>query len=257
MCPAGGEPSLEQTRYTDTRLGIVCPVANEEATIEVFVKEVLAVCDSFAFADIQMFLVVDRVSRDNTLDIVRELAAAMGPVRCVWVPDNRSIVDAYMRGYHEAIQAGCDWILEIDAGFSHQPQDIVRFVEHMAAGKDCVFGSRFARGGYFERTAWKRWVVSKGGTLLTNMVLGTTLTDMTSGFECFTRQALQKILAMGIHSKGPFFQTEIRFHARRLDYAEVPICYRIPVCSRRTKVVRESLRQLWRLYKIKRKESPS
>lgn len=248
---------MKQIHCADKHLGIVCPVANEEATIEAFVKDVLKVCDGFSFGGLSLFLIIDRVSTDNTLDIIRELAAAMEPVRCVWVPDNRSVAGAYKCGYHEAIQAGCDWILEIDAGFSHQPRDIVKFVEMMAAGKDCVFGSRFARGGYFDKAHWKRWLVSKGGTLLVNSVLGTTLTDMTSGFECFTRQALQEILAVGIHSTGPFFQTEIRVHAHRFEYAEVPISYNAPSPTTRKGAVMESLWQLWRLFKAKRRDGRS
>ncbi len=241
-------------RYADTRLGIVCPVTNEQATLEAFVGEVLAVCDGFAFADVKLFLIVDNTSTDNTLDLARELASPppLSSVCCVWAPDNRSVADAYRRGYREAIQASCDWILEIDAGFSHRPEDIAPFFKHMAAGNDCVFSSRFARGAYFPRTALFRYLVSRGGTLLANRMLGTTLTDMTGGFECFTRRALQDILAIGIHSAGPFFQTEIRFHARHFNYAEVPIHYSAPSHRIRTKAISEALRGLWRLYKTKR-----
>jgi len=238
-------------RYADMHLGIVCPIANEEATIEAFVEEVLAVCEPFSFGETSFFLVVDRVSTDNSLDIARRMAAAMKPVQCVWAPDNRSVVDAYKRGYCEAIQAGCDWILQIDAGFSQQPRDIVKFFRSMEAGKDCVFGSRFARGGYFEKRFWKRYLISRGGTLLTNLALGTRMTDMTSSFECYKRRVLQDILALGIHAKGPFFQTEIRIHAHRFDYAEVPIHYSNPSLTVRKGAVKESLWMLWRLFKAK------
>lgn len=244
---------MERQRYADKRLGIVCPVANEEQTIEAFIEEVLAVCGSFHFARLQFFVILDHASTDNTLAIARALDAAQGPVRLVWAPENRSVADAYRRGYREAILADCDWILEIDAGFSHQPRDIAGFLEQMAAGRDCVFGSRFAGGGYFERSAVKRRLLSKGGTVLANLLLGTKLTDMTGGFQCFTRKTLQEILAAGIHSRGPFFQTEIRFHAHRFDYAEVPIRYLNPSHRVKKEAVMEALRQLWRLYKTRRK----
>jgi len=248
---------MERQRYADKRLGIVCPVANEERTIEAFIEEVLAVCGSFPFATLRFFLILDHASTDNTLAIARALDAARGPVRLVWAPENRSVADAYRRGYREAILADCDWILEIDAGFSHQPGDIAKFFEQMAAGRDCVFGSRFASGGYFERRAVKRRLLSKGGTVLANLLLGTKLTDMTGGFQCFTREALQEILAAGIHSRGPFFQTEIRFHAHRFDYAEVPISYNAPSPTTRRGAVKESLWQLWRMFKAKRRDGRS
>jgi len=67
---------MEQTHCADKHLGIVCPVANEEATIEAFVKDVLRVCDGCSFGGLSLFLIIDPVSTDNTLDMVRELAAA-------------------------------------------------------------------------------------------------------------------------------------------------------------------------------------
>ena len=82
-------------------------------------------------------------------------------------------------------------------------------------GNDCVFGSRFTQGAANLGTPWRR-TVSRGGTLLTNLLLGTRLTDMTSGFELFTRDALEHVLARGIRSRGPFFQTEIKAHCRDL-----------------------------------------
>lgn len=243
---------MTPVRYADMHLGIVCPIANEEATLEAFVEEVLAVCGGFSFGEISFFLVIDRVSTDNSLDIVRRMAAAMKPVQCVWAPDNPSVADAYKRGYREAIQAECDWIMQLDAGFSHRPRDIPLFFKAMEAGKDCVFGSRFMRGGYFDKSFWKRYLVSRGGTLLVNLVLGTRMTDMTSSFECYKRPVLKEILAAGIQSTGPFVQTEIRVHAHRFDYAEVPIHYSSPSLTVRKGAISESLRLLWGLFKAKR-----
>ena len=108
-------------------------------------------------------------------------------LRVVWAPENQCVVDAYVRGYREALIAGVDWILEIDAGFSHQPQDIPQFFDTMLQGYDCVFGSRFMPGGRFSGGSLKRYLISRGGSVLANLVLGTKETDMTSGFELFSR----------------------------------------------------------------------
>src|SRR3712207_278483 len=228
-------------------LGVVCPMANERATAERFVREVLAACEPFRFKSVTFFAVLDRVSRDGTLDLLRELEATVPQLRVVWAPENRCVVDAYLRGYREALDAGCDWVLEIDAGFSHQPSDIPRFFEKMAEGFDCVFGSRFRPGGGFTESPLKRKVISRGGTLLANLLLGTRLSDMTSGFELFSRGALEQVLDKGINSRGHFFQTEIKAHCHGLRLAEVPIRYRAASDSVNNNVLKDAFVNLWRL----------
>ena len=169
----------------------------------------------------------------------------------VWAPENRGLVDAYVRGYREAIAAGADWILEIDAGFSHDPEDIPKFWEAMRQGYDCVFGTRFALGGKVVDSSTKRLWVSKGGSTLTNLVLGTRLADMTSGFELFTRDALQMVLDRGIQSRAHFFQTEIKTYCRKLNIAEVPITYRSASPRLGNTAVNDAFKQLWRLMKLR------
>jgi dolichol-phosphate mannosyltransferase len=232
-------------------LGVVCPMANERDTSEAFVREVLAACDAFRFKSVTLFAVLDRVSRDGTLDLLRGLEAEEPRLRVVWAPENRCVVDAYLRGYREALDSGCDWVLEIDAGFSHQPADIPAFFEKMAEGHDCVFGSRFCAGGRITDSSFKREAISRGGTLLANLLLGTRLKDMTSGFELFTRDALEGILRKGIHSRGHFFQTEIKAHCHGLRVAEVPIHYRAASDSVNKTVLKDAFRNLWRLFRAR------
>jgi len=232
-------------------LGVVCPMANERDTAERFVREVLAACAPFGFGAVTFFAVLDRVSRDGTLELLRGLEAELSQLRVVWAPENRSVVDAYLRGYREALDAGCDWVLEIDAGYSHQPADIPRFFGKMSEGFDCVFGSRFCAGGAVTESPLKRKVISRGGTFLTNLLLGTKLSDMTSGFELFSRAALEEVLRRGINSRGHFFQTEIKAHCHGLRVAEVPIHYRAASDSVNNNVLRDAFSNLWRLFRLR------
>ena len=232
-------------------LGVVCPMANERDTAAAFVREVLAACAPSRFKAVTFFAVLDRASCDGTLDLLRELEADVPQLRVVWAPENRSVVDAYLRGYREALDAGCDWVLEIDAGYSHQPSDIPAFFEKMLEGHDCVFGSRFCPGGRISESSLRREVISRGGTLLVNLLLGTRLTDMTSGFELFSRAALEAILRKGIHSRGHFFQTEIKTHCRGLRVAEVPIHYRAASDSVNNNVLKDAFLNLWRLFRAR------
>ena len=225
-------------------------MANERALAIQFVSEVLEKCRSYNFRSQTFFAVLDRASTDGTLEILKKLQEDQPELVVVWAPENKSVVDAYIRGYREAIESGCDWILEIDAGYSHQPADLPQFFSKMAEGYDCVFGSRFAEGGSMQGAA-KRRIISRGGTLLTNALLGTKLKDMTSGFEMFSRAALREILRKGIHSRAHFFQTEIRTHCRKLNIAEVPICYRVTSDSVNRKVVTDAFTNLWRLFRLR------
>jgi len=222
-------------------------MANERDTATRFVREVLAACAPFEFGAVTFFAVLDRVSRDGTVELLRGLEAELPQLRVVWAPENRSVVDAYLRGYREALDAGCDWVLEIDAGYSHQPSDIPCFFKKMLEGYDCVFGTRFGPGGRITESSFKRRLISRGGTFLANLLLGTRLSDMTSGFELFSRAALHEVLEKGVNSRGHFFQTEIKAHCQALRVAEVPIHYRAASDSVNKDVLKDALRNLWRL----------
>jgi dolichol-phosphate mannosyltransferase len=223
-------------------------MANEIGTAERFVRDVLEVCDRYSFGSVTFFAILDNASRDGTIDLLRDLSQREQRLRVIWAPENRSVVDAYIRGYREALDAASDWILEIDAGYSHQPSDIPPFFDKMQEGYDCVFGTRFGEGGEIADTPLKRKVFSRGGTVLANLLLGTRLTDMTSGFELFTRNAMESVLEQGIRSRGHFFQTEIKTACKDFRTAEVPIHYRSASPSVNNAVVVDSFKNLFRLF---------
>lgn len=245
------EKAGDRLQLTEISLGVVCPMANEEDSVVAFVNAVLDQCLPAGFKSVTFFAVLDRVSRDRTRELLNELKAERPQLNVVWSPENRSVVDAYVRGYREAIDAGCDWVLEIDAGFSHQPSDIPQFFDKMTEGYDCVFGSRFSKGGSVKDSSTKREIISRGGTFLANLLLGTKLKDMTSGFEMFTRATLSEILKKGIRSRGPFFQTEIKAYCRNLKITEVPIQYRAASHDINNTAIKDSFSNLWRLFRLR------
>ena len=173
----------------------------------------------------------------------------MDTLNIVWAPENRCVVDAYRRGYEAALQDGCQWILEIDAGFSHRLEDMDGFFNTITQGHDCVFGVRIGLPGSRFDGNLRRKIISLGGTWLTNFLLGTTIPDMTSGYALFTHQALTDILAHGLHSTGPFFQTEMRTHAHAMNFATVPIRYQSPSHNVQHGHLKEALKILWHLRK--------
>lgn len=230
---------------SDLRLAVVTPMANEEDLAEDFVKAVLAA--GSPFGEVRHFVVLDNASKDGTLDLIRHLSEVDPRIDLIWAPENRSVVDAYMCGYRKAIDEGFDWILEIDAGFSHQPAELAHFIVHLDDEIECVFGTRYQTRGLVTDTPMKRRFVSRGGTFLTNLLLGTRLSDMTSGYQLFRADALQAILERGVRSRAHFFQTEMKFYARRLKTMEVPITYRAPSSSLKLWVLRDAAANLARL----------
>jgi len=222
-------------------------MANEGDKAVAFCREVLQQC--MGFEKVTFFAVFDRVNKDSSLDQMRELEQKEPRLRVLWAPENRCVVDAYLRGYKEALDSGCDWILEIDAGFSHQPSEIPQFFDAMEQGMDCVFASRFI--GRFEKSSLKRRFISWGGTVLANLLLGTRQTDMTSGFELFSRDTLTMAINRGIQSRAHFFQTEIKTYCRNLRFVEVPITYRAASPRLGLSAVKEAFRQLWRLFQLR------
>lgn len=234
------------------KLGIVCPMANEISAAVKFIDDVLAICHAEGrFSSVKFFAVLDRISTDGTLAALEQHQRGTPDLRVVWAPENRCVVDAYIRGYREALADDSDWILEIDAGYSHQPAEIPRFFAKIDEGYDCVFGCRFCEGGTMSNKPINRKVLSCGGALLSKTLLQVRLKDMTSGFQLFSRAALESILARGIRSRGPFFQTEMKAYSHRLKVAEVPITYSGANHSVGAAAIKDALAGLWRLYRLR------
>lgn len=236
----------KQANYS---LAVVCPMANEADTAVQFVSEVVAEVRSLGVTNLRFFAILDNASTDGTRDRLRAAIAELPELDVVFAPENRCVVDAYLRGYRAALESEAQWILEIDAGYSHRPAEIGRFLAQISDQVDCVFASRFAGGGRFEGGMGKRYWVSRVGTALSWLLLGARLSDMTSGFQLFSRSALQTILAHGLRSRGPFFQTEMKYRASSLRCREVPITYKPTAQDVRPAAIRDALSGLVALLK--------
>ena len=233
------------------QFGIVIPLANEEATIDELLRRTLAVIDP----DDRIYCVLDHVSKDLTRSKIESAAEVDARIILVWSPGCRCVVDAYFAGYRKALSEGCRWILEMDGGLSHLPEQIPAFRRAMTQGYDVAFGSRFLNGGSHQGSLWRRFV-SGFGTLLSRLLLRLKMKDCTSGFECFTHRALQHVVDCGVMSRGHFFQTEIRFLLRDWNWVEVPITYSSPSPRLRFKTLIESLKCLWLLWRQRNRYSP-
>ena len=234
-----------------TDFAIVTPMANESKDFKEFVKSLSCVLDSIGSG--QVYFVVDKVSKDNTLQLCQNLSKQDPRFVTVWAPENRNVVDAYMRGYKEALKDNNKIIIEMDAGLSHDPRAIPMFLRVLNEGNECAFGSRFISGGSIQDSSWKRFLFSKGGTFLANFLLGTKMHDMTSGFQGFHADIVKKFVSYELLSKAHFYQTELRYLLRKSRFIEVPIHYRAPSPSVSKKAIKNSFSVLFHYFFLRLK----
>ena len=226
---------------------IVMPVANEEATMGKILDEILAL----PYDNLYIYPVIDSYSKDRTEEIIRNKASQSEKVKCVFYKESKGVISCYLEGFRQALADGAERILEMDGGGSHLPSEIPQFLQRLEEGYDCVWGSRFMKGGSMREQPLYRRILSQGGTFLANLVLGTKLKDMTSGFEGFQRKVLENMNLDAFLSTGHMYQTEMRFYCRKLRTIEVPIHYVGSASSLKSSSVTEALRLL---FQLKRKE---
>ena len=222
-----------------TDWAVVVPMANESADFDAFIGVLKPVLDRLGNG--KVYFIVDKASKDNTLELCQGLSTQDPRFMTVWAPENKNVVDAYMRGFRVAYDAGHEIIIEMDGGLSHDPRAFLRVLNE---GNECAFGSRFCNGGSMADSPIKRRMLSRTGTLLSNWLLGTNLEDMTSGFQGFHRQVIGSLLDYPLRSRAHFYQTELRYLMRKHRFAEVPIHYRAPSNSVSQKAISNALQTL-------------
>lgn len=218
---------------------VVVPLANEESELPELVATLRATMDHLVGGTV--YFIVDRVSKDRTLEHCRAVEREDGRFITKWLPENRNVVDAYVNGFRAALQDGHEIIIEMDAGLSHDPRAIPAFLRALNEGNDCAFGSRYINGGSMVDSPWRRRALSKGGTILAQMLLGAKLADMTSGYQAFRRVVLLRLVAYPLRSHAHFYQTELRHLLRHEKLIEVPIHYRAPSPRVSPGAIRDSL----------------
>lgn len=237
----------EQSTHVRGALAVVIPLANEEATVERLLAEVVSRLGPSDF----LLCVFDRASRDLTRSLVDRFGEQDSRVRVVWAENSRCVADAYFAGYRAALETNAEWILEMDGGFSHQPSQISDFLREAHSGYDYVGGSRFMKGGSHEGP-WKRAFVSRAGSLLARVVLRQKMSDFTSGFQLYRRELLKCIVDRGVASRAHFFQTEIRYFVTSWKWKEIPIRYGRTTSPLPRASISEALVNLWALARDRR-----
>ncbi len=201
---------------------VIVPTYNERENIEALVQQLLALP-----VDLRV-LVVDDNSPDGTGALADGLAAASGGrVSVIHRPGKLGLGTAYVAGFRQALAAGADSALTMDADFSHNPRYIPAMLALCEEGHDLVIGSRYVRGGSTSGCTLPRILLSWGANAFARLMLGLRARDATAGFRCYRRQVLESVGLDEIRSSGYSFLIEMLYRAqrRRCRVGEVPICF--------------------------------
>jgi dolichol-phosphate mannosyltransferase len=200
---------------------VVClPTYNERDNLEPMVRALGEVLDTSQ----DRVLVIDDGSPDGTGELADRLAAELPWVSVLHRERKEGLGPAYVAGFRRALADGADLVLEMDCDFSHDPRDVARLVD-AAADADLVLGSRYANGGGTENWGPLRRLVSRGGCLYAQVLLGVRVRDLTGGFKCFRRTTLEAIDQDAVSARGYGFQIETTYRVLRagLRVKEIPI----------------------------------
>ncbi len=204
---------------------IVIPTYNEAENLPAITAELF----NLGIEDLQI-LIVDDASPDGTGQIANELAQRHYPGRfhAIHRPGKLGLGTAYVTGFTKALELGANYIIQMDADFSHSPNYISQLLEKIR-DYDVVVGSRYVSGGELdERWGWWRWLLSWWANVVwTRLVLGVRTKDATAGFKCWRRSALQRIGLERITSNGYVFQVEMAYVSEKLNFRilEIPIYF--------------------------------
>jgi dolichol-phosphate mannosyltransferase len=196
-------------------------------------------------------LVVDDNSPDGTGKLADELARKHPSIHVHHRAQKEGLGRAYCAGFTWALERGYQFILEMDGDFSHNPDDIPKFLE-AAREADLVLGSRYRNGIRVINWPLRRLMLSMSAALYVRIITGMPFSDPTGGFKCFRRRALESIDLKAVHSNGYSFQIELTHKIWRqgMKVAEVPIIFtdRFQGASKMSgHIVREALGMVWRL----------
>ena len=227
---------------------LVLPTYNEAENIRPMVKRLL---NLETVIDV---LVVDDNSPDGTGDIASELAELNECVHVLHRQDKDGLGRAYCAGFAWALERDYDFVFEMDCDFSHNPDDIVRFLEKAESeNADLVLGSRYCEGIRVINWPISRLMLSLFAAKYVQIITGMSFTDPTGGFKCFRRRALQAINLDKVKANGYSFQVELTHILWRAGYkiAEVPIIFTdrfVGTSKMSGKIVREAIWMVWRLW---------
>ncbi len=216
------EPSLPAARAS-SGTWVIVPTYNEAENLQELVSRLITVLDG---RDARL-LIVDDDSPDGTGRLAERLAARHRQVCVLHRWGKAGLGAAYLHGFRAALAAGASRLVQMDADLSHRPKDVPRLLD-AARAADLVIGSRYVAGGATPDWSLRRRLISRGGSTYARAVLGLGVRDLTGGFKCWSRRAVESVDLEQVLGRGYVFQIEMTYRALRagMRVAEIPIEFR-------------------------------
>jgi len=226
---------------------VVIPTYNERGNVDRLLPELLQVDPELEV------LVVDDQSPDGTADAVEELGRKLGRIHVVRRGPKQGIGPAYRAGFKRALELGAEYIVQMDADFSHPIGSLPELFANAQRESDVVLGSRYMDGITVVRWPIERLLLSYFGNAYVRLLTGMPVRDTTGGFKCWRRAALLAIDLDQVRSNGYSFQIEMTYRAwcKRMRILEVPIIFmdREVGTSKMSKKI--GLEALWIVWELK------
>jgi dolichol-phosphate mannosyltransferase len=224
---------------------VIVPTYNERENIDALLERLLAL--PFGL-DV---LVVDDGSPDGTADRVKAWQEKSPRVHMIQRPRKMGLGSAYRDGFRFALGNGAEYIFEMDADFSHDPEAIGDFLE-AAKDADIVLGSRYLHGVTVVNWPLSRLILSYSANVYTRVITGMPIADATGGFKCFRRRALESVRLERVKTEGYGFQIEISFRCwkRGFRIKEIPIVFvdrRAGISKMHRQIIFEAAWMVWKL----------
>jgi len=229
---------------------IVLPTYNERENLRHALARIREVAEG---GDIQLHtLIVDDSSPDGTGELADQLATEVPDVSVLHRGGKEGLGKAYVAGFRQALAMGAEHIFEMDADLSHDASYLPHFLRLIDHGADLVLGSRYVKGGGVENWGLGRKIISRGGCLYAQTILGLPYHDLTGGFKCFRRRVLETIDLDDIDTAGYGFQIEMTYRAHKLGFkiAELPIIFvdrKVGESKMSNDIVLEAMKNVWKL----------
>jgi dolichol-phosphate mannosyltransferase len=201
---------------------VIIPTYNEKGNIENIARKVLSLP-----GDLHL-LVIDDGSPDGTATIVKNLMNEYtGRLFIVEREGKLGLGTAYIAGFKWALAKNYEYIFEMDADFSHNPEDLLRLKDACVKGADLAIGSRYVKGGDVKNWDVKRVLMSYFASVYVRTVLWVNIKDTTAGFKCYRRKVLEALPLDTIKFIGYAFQIEMKYLTHKMGFkiAEVPITF--------------------------------
>lgn len=230
----------------ERRALIVIPTYNEKQNIPHLIEAIFAL--EIPHLEI---MIVDDSSPDGTAGVVRELQNRYPDLHLMVRTQKLGLGSAYVAAFQKALKENYHFMFEMDADFSHDPQEIPNFLLAIQEN-DLVIGSRYIRGVNVINWPLSRLVLSYGANVYTRIITGMKIRDSTSGYKCYRREVLEAIDLTKVASDGYSFQMEMNFKAWKKGFRiqEIPIVFvdRMVGSSKMSKkIIREAIWEVWRL----------